>query len=589
MNTLPKTLPKFIWHFIKQHWKLFTAAQLACLGWTLDFTLWPVVMLKFVDAITNYNGEGSAWGAISTVVYFGLALTLILEALFRSQGFFKALFFPKMEADIRMAMFQYVQKHSHNYFSNHLSGTLSNKIADMPQTVNRILEMVTSLFVPVSLAIIIALILFAVVSPPFALILGAWLIVHTAICIYWAKPIDNKSNIHSDSRSTLTGKIVDSLSNHINTRLFSRSRYENEYIKSFQKDEMVKHLDSAWTMEIMKFWLGVNSFIGINLGMMGYMIYSWLQGNLSAGEVVFIFTATWNITMMAWLAGLDFPLLAREIGVGKQALSVIQDTHEILDAPDAKELKVKFGNIQFDHVNFKYIPEQNVFVDMNVLIKGGEKVGLVGFSGSGKSTFVNLILRYYDVNKGHILIDGQDVSKVTQESLRNQIALIPQDTSLFHRSLYENIKYGSLHSTQEDVVEAAKKAHCHEFIIKLPEGYDTLVGERGVKLSGGQRQRIAIARAILKNAPILILDEATSSLDSVTERDIQEGLHTLMKNRTTIVIAHRLSTLRDMDRILVFKDGKIIEEGNHETLLKAKGHYAYLWSMQAGGFLPEHP
>lgn len=589
MNTMPKTLPKFIWHFIKQHWKLFTAAQLACLGWTLDFTIWPVIMLNFVDAITNYKGEGSSWDAISTIVYFGLALTLILEACFRSQGFLKALFFPRMEADIRMAMFKYVQRHSHNYFSNHLSGSLSNKIADMPQTVNRILEMITSLFVPVSLAIIIALVLFAIVSPPFAFILGAWLIVHTSICIYWSKPIDKKSNLHSEARSTLTGKIVDSLSNHINTRLFSRSRYENEYIYGFQNDEMVKHLDSAWSMEMMKFWLGVNSFIGVNLGMMGYMIYSWVQGNLTAGEVVFIFTATWNITMMAWLAGMEFPLLAREIGVGKQALSVIQDTHEIVDSPDAKELNVNSGKIQFDHVTFKYIPNQDVFSDKNVMIKGGEKVGLVGFSGSGKSTFVNLILRYFDVDKGRILIDGQDVSKVTQESLRNQIALIPQDTSLFHRSLFENIKYGSLNATEDEVIDAAKKAHCHEFIVKLPRAYDTLVGERGVKLSGGQRQRIAIARAILKNAPILILDEATSSLDSVTERDIQEGLRTLMNGRTTIVIAHRLSTLRDMDRILVFKDGKIIEEGNHETLLKAHGHYAYLWSMQAGGFLPEHP
>lgn len=213
----------------------------------------------------------------------------------------------------------------------------------------------------------------------------------------------------------------------------------------------------------------------------------------------------------------------------------------------------------------------------------------MGFSGSGKSTFVNLILRFYDLEGGRILIDGQDIAQVTQDSLHSQIAMIPQDTSLFHRTLMENIRYGRLDATDEEVLQASQKAHCHEFIAQLYEGYDALVGERGVKLSGGQRQRIAIARAILKNARIVILDEATSSLDSLTEKYIQESLRQLMAGRTTIVIAHRLSTLRDMDRILVFHEGQVIEDGAHEELLRNGGHYAKLWDMQAGGFLPDTP
>lgn len=242
----------------------------------------------------------------------------------------------------------------------------------------------------------------------------------------------------------------------------------------------------------------------------------------------------------------------------------------------------------FNKVHFRYKKASSIFTDKSIVINPGEKVGLVGFSGSGKSTFVNLILRFFDIDSGQILIDGQDIKKVTQESLRSHIAMIPQDPVLFHRTLMENIRYGRIEATDAEVIECSKKAHCHEFIEKLAEGYQALVGERGVKLSGGQRQRIAIARALLKNAPILILDEATSSLDSVTENYIQESLKLLMCARTTIVIAHRLSTLFDMDRILVFCDGSIVEDGTHKELIAIEdGHYAELWNMQAGGFFSE--
>jgi ATP-binding cassette subfamily B protein len=251
------------------------------------------------------------------------------------------------------------------------------------------------------------------------------------------------------------------------------------------------------------------------------------------------------------------------------------------------------GHITFDKVKFHYKDTKPLFENKSIEIEAGQKVGLVGYSGGGKSTFVHLILRLYDVTHGSILIDGQDIKSVSQDSLRENIAMIPQDPSLFHRSLRENIRYGRIDATDEEVMEAAKKAHAHEFIEKLPQGYDALVGERGVKLSGGQRQRIAIARAILKNAPILIMDEATSQLDSLTEALIQESLWQLMEHKTTLVIAHRLSTLLHMDRILVFDQGKIVEDGNHNDLLSKGGLYKNLWNAQVGGFLgdkqPQEP
>jgi ATP-binding cassette subfamily B protein len=264
----------------------------------------------------------------------------------------------------------------------------------------------------------------------------------------------------------------------------------------------------------------------------------------------------------------------------------MQDPQDILDAPTAAPLSIKSGEILFDNVSFRY-GDKALFVNKHVKIQGGEKVGLVGYTGAGKSTFINLILRFYPIEKGKILIDGQEITQVTLESLRRQIALIPQDPILFHRTLDENIRYAKPEATSSEITQAAKLAHCDEFIRSMPEGYSTKVGERGTRLSGGEKQRIAIARALLADAPILILDEATSALDSVTENYIQDSLEKLMTGRTTIVIAHRLSTLARMDRILVFDQGKIVEEGSPAALLNSGGLYARMWNMQVGGFLPE--
>lgn len=585
---MPKSLLPFIWHFIKKHWFLIAVAQFFSFAWSIDHTFWPYVIMLLIDTITTFAGDrAEMWTLLAKPIIMGISLWIGVEISFRLSGIAFAKVIPKIDADVRLAMFEYVEKHSYNYFSNNFAGTLANKISDMVQSMENILRLIIQLFFPVFLALIIALFMFASVNINFALILGAWLVVHLGISFAFAPKCAKLSDAHAASRSNLAGKIVDSLTNHNNIRLFSRYKYELQHLSKFQKDEKDKYWESLWYIEKMKFAMGLVSFLGAGLALNWYMLYCWQQGTITAGEVIFIFNTSWNIVMMAWIAGLELPILYKEIGVCKQALTIIRDPIEVADSLQAKPLKVKRGEIIFDNVTFHYLPQANIFEDKTMTIRAGEKVGLVGFSGSGKTTFVNLILRYFDVENGRILIDGQDIAEVTQDSLREQIALIPQDASLFHRSLMENIRYGHLGATDDDIIEAAKKAHAHEFIEKMPEGYETLVGERGVKLSGGQRQRIAITRAILKNAKILILDEATSALDSVTERLIQDSLHDLMEGRTSIVIAHRLSTLSGMDRILVFKEGHIIEEGSHEELLAMGGHYATMWEMQAGGFLPD--
>lgn len=324
------------------------------------------------------------------------------------------------------------------------------------------------------------------------------------------------------------------------------------------------------------------------MGFSAYFLVNLYGKNLvTIGDFALIFGLSMQLGHMIWYT-LDFVnQFNQAIGKCKQSLSALLIQPEIMDQSDAPDLHVKEGKITFDKIKFHYKGTEALFQNKSVMIEAGQKVGLVGYSGGGKTTFVSLILRLYDVTGGRILIDAQDIRDVTQESLRASIALIPQDPSLFHRSLMDNIRYGRPDATDEEVIEAAKRAHAHEFISQLPQGYASLVGERGVKLSGGQRQRIAIARAILKNAPILILDEATSQLDSVTESHIQESLWDLMQGKTTIVIAHRLSTLLHMDRILVFDHGKIVEDGPHAELLVKAGLYKTLWDAQVGGFLPD--
>ncbi|MGD0665220.1 MAG: ABC transporter ATP-binding protein [Rhabdochlamydiaceae bacterium] len=586
MDTNTKKLFLFIWHYVRlQKWKFFFILVLG-LVWALDATLWPYILRQVVDTFTLHDAERTAaWPTLKWLIVWGGSLWVIVECGFRGRDFITSKAFPKLEADIRMAMFDHIQHHSPRYFNEHFAGSLSNKISDMITHVSLMLDQVLRLFIPVLVTCILSVIFFYEVNPLFAMILGGFIIIHLSICLAFTKKCAEYSNIHGEARSSLAGKMVDSLTNNFTVNLFFRFRFEKSQIATYQNDEQNKNFKSRRYATWMFLWLSVLFLIGM-FTLNAFMIMRWFQEKISTGEVIQVFNTTFNVIMALWFAGEMIPQFFQSVGIASQALSVMEDPQDVLDPPGAKPLKVAKGEIVFENVSFHYGVKQ-LFHNKAVHIKAGEKVGLVGYSGAGKSTFVNLILRFYPVEKGKILIDGQNIAEVTLESLRTQVALIPQDSTLFHRTLEDNIRYGRIDASNDDVIEAAKLAHCDEFIRKCPDGYASLVGERGTKLSGGERQRIAIARAMLTAAPILILDEATSALDSVTEKYIQDSLEKLMQNRTTLVIAHRLSTLAKMDRILVFDQGKIVEQGSHTALLEKGGHYAKMWQMQAGGFLPE--
>lgn len=580
-----KNLVSFIWKFIRLQRFSFFLIYFLSLAWALDTTVWPYLLGRIVDIFTHYDAErGAALSALKWFLIAGVLLWTVVELGFRGRGFVQARAFPKLEADIRIAMFDHIQRHSPRYFNEHFAGSLSNKISDMVTQVTEILNHLI-LFISTVFTCILSIFFLAQINLLFALILGGWMIIHSVICLALAPRCAQYSNIHGEVRSSLFGKIVDSLTNNFVVNLFFRFRFEKARIAVYQKEEQEKNHQAQRYIALMFTYLSIIFIIG-QVGLNGFLIFYWMQGKISTGEVIQIFNTTWNVIFTIWICGEMLPQFFRSIGIATQALSVMHDPQDVLDSPHAKPLSIKQGEIIFKDVSF-YYGDKKLFDKKNLHIKGGEKVGLVGYSGAGKSTFVNLILRFYPLQKGEILIDGQNIAHVTLESLHQQVALIPQDPLLFHRTLEENIRYGRVEASKEEVIEAAQFAHCDEFIQKCPGGYNSLVGERGTKLSGGERQRIAIARAMLAKSPILILDEATSALDSVTEQYIQESLAKLMENRTTIVIAHRLSTLAQMDRILVFDQGKIVEQGSHEELLFQGGHYADMWQVQAGGFLPD--
>lgn len=580
------SLTKFILHLLKPYKAYLAIFAFVGLFWAVTNTLLPYTLKIIIDTVIGFQGNKAfVLAAIEPYIFLYVCLWGILCVDMRLLDWAKLKLFPSLRQDTIAQMFAYLNQHSHHYFQNNFAGSLINKVNDMHSAVVDILTIVDDAYAQI-LGLTIAIVTLLWIHPIFALILIVWVVVFLAITFIFLKPIEHLSHIFAEARSSITGKMVDSISNITNIRLFAKHRYENEYIGRSIIDSVQK--DRAMVAKIihMRIWWDVSILIllGLNLWTLGKM-YS--QNLVTVGDFSFIITLSISILWNLWFIAGQFVSFSEQVGKCKQALAIINVAHDIVDANNAKPLVVTQGEIQFKDVSFHYGEGARLFQNKNILIRPGEKIGLVGFSGSGKSTFVNLILRLFEVESGSITIDYQNINSVTQASLRENIALIPQDIVLFHRSLMENIRYGNTQATDEDVIDASKKAHCHEFISQLKDGYESMVGERGIKLSGGQRQRIAIARAFLKNAPILILDEATSALDSVTEKYIQDALNDLMQGKTTIVIAHRLSTLSGMDRMLVFDNGCVVEDGTHEELLRIKGHYAMMWHMQAGGFLPQ--
>lgn len=584
---LPKTLSGFIWFFVKKQPIAFIFIVVTSWVWATNESLFPYFIKSFVNTIDNYHGDPThVWRALKAPLIGLVCLWVTMELSMRSQGWVMMKAFPRLRLQMREAIFNYVRQHSHEYFANNFAGNIASKINDLPSGIEQLLQIFLFNFVAFGVAYIVAIIVISHVNWFFAGLLLGWSVCHLTLSCIFLKSGYQLAEVFSEASSTVTGKIVDSLTNMLNVRLFSRGEYENRYLNRFTQEEHKHYYQALWHLEKMKIFQGALGSLFI-LMVIFSLIYGWSHGWVTLGDFTLVGMLSFSMLGFIWFASYLLTTFVREAGKMKAALILITTPHEIKDSSNAVPLVVPQGNIQFKDVTFSYQTGKPIFDKLSVDIPAGQKIGLVGFSGSGKSTFVNLILRFYDIQSGAILIDNQSIGAVTSHSLRQKIAMIPQDPSLFHRTLMENIRYGREDASDEEVIKAAKMAHCHEFIEQLDEQYQSLVGERGVKLSGGQRQRIAIARAILKNAPILILDEATSSLDSVTEKIIQKSLDELMQNRTTIIIAHRLSTLLHMDRILVFDQGKIIEDGSTSELLRKNGHFAHLWNMQANGFLPE--
>ncbi|MDP3560889.1 MAG: ABC transporter ATP-binding protein [Legionellaceae bacterium] len=586
-QTLPSTLWPFIWHYL-QHKKACLAGFMAVgLIWAMEMSLSPYLLKIIIDTVVQFSNDPVKMLRVVLLPgVFYVSMTLVLNLNFRFYDYINLNLFPKLQASVDTDMFGYVLQHSSAFFQNTFAGNITKKIADMSENIELLIKIPSDLFIPQLFAICIACFtLMKVVHPVLGLILVIWAVLF--ICFsYWAnKKTEKLSQQFSESQSKMTGTLSDSISNVTSIKLYDTTAYEISHVNR-EINHLVSH-DRALRWYNLK----VNFFQGLGITILSIAMFIALmrgieQGWVSPGDFALVFTLLMSFIQAVYSTGNQIQQFSQIMGTCKQALTIIEIPHEIIDSTDAYPLVIKQGAIKFEQVLFHYENAKPIFKHLTIQINPGEKIGLVGYSGGGKSTFIKLILRLIDTQEGNIFIDEQDIKQVTQSSLRMQIGTIQQEPELFHRTIMENIRFAKAGASDDEVIEAAKKARCHEFIVELPEQYQSIVGERGVKLSGGQKQRVAIARAFLKNAPILLLDEATSSLDSVTESYIQEALHQVMFNRTTIAIAHRLSTLKDMDRILVFEHGQIIEDGPLESLLEnTTGRFYQLWQMQATGFI----
>ncbi|TAK58712.1 ABC transporter ATP-binding protein [Patescibacteria group bacterium] len=546
----------------------------------------PLLYKHFFDTLTAPLEKSIAVVTLLSIITGVLALRALRWAA-RNIGL---LGLQKIEPDtmarLRQMSFEYLAQHSLGFFSNNFSGSLIQRVSRFARSFERLADTIAFNFIPLGVTILGAVIVTWRDTPLLSLIIMGWITVFFTfnyVFAVWRV----KYNIRmAEADSKTTGMLADLFANQSSITLFASLKNE---VKRFTAvtNAQAKITRTTWNIN--------SSFDAVQAAIIFiaeflifyFSIKLWQEGSITVGTFVLVQVYIIALAGQLWDFGRIIRTVFEVFADSKEMVEMLKLPHEIKDVADAEELSVLSGEIVFENLTFNFGENRKVLEDVDLSISGGQKIGLVGPSGAGKTTILRLLFRLYNITEGRILIDGQDIQKVTQESLRRAIAVVPQEPVLFHRTLMENIRYGRLDATDAEVKEAARLANCAQFIDGLPAGYDTYVGERGVKISGGERQRIAIARAILKDAPILILDEATSSLDSHSEVLIQEALDRLMEGKTTIAVAHRLSTIRQMDRILVLEDGHIKEDGTHDSLLAKPSLYRDLWNLQAGGFITE--
>ncbi|GLS32102.1 ATP-binding cassette, subfamily B, multidrug efflux pump [Mesorhizobium albiziae] len=586
----PKTLVAFCLHYTKGSWPYIVVAAL----FNAAIALTEVGMFGFLGNIVDWlsaqnrdtflQTEGWKLAGMAFVVLVALPTAVFISSLIHQQTLMG-----NYPMRIRWQVHRYLLKQSMTFYQDEFAGRIATKLM---QTALAVRECVMKLIDVLNYVVIYflgALLIVGSADWRLAMPLVVWLAIYILLLRYFIPRLGKVAEEQADARSTMTGRIVDSYTNIQTVKLFSHTRRE----ASFAREGMAGFMDTVYrSMRLVTQLYGclyvLNSSLLVSVGALS--IWLWHGNAVTIGAVAVVLGLVLRMWGMSQWIMWEMSSLFENIGTVQDGIGSISLPRLVEDKPGAKDIVVNSGNIEFEAIGFHYGKQKGVIEDLSLVVRPGEKVGLVGRSGAGKSTLVNLLLRFYDLERGRILIDGQDISRLTQDSLRAQIGMVTQDTSLLHRSVRDNIIYGRPDASDEMLREAARRAEALDFIAGLSDpkgrkGFDAHVGERGVKLSGGQRQRIAVARVMLKDAPILILDEATSALDSEVEAAIQENLYRLMEGKTVIAIAHRLSTIAAMDRLVVMDKGRIIEEGSHDVLVAKGGLYAQLWQRQSGGFL----
>jgi len=593
-STLPNRLLPFALHFFRQFlWGCVGLLVFSVLGRAV-FASIAYATKRLTDTVLGMRDPTAE--ASTLLGPFMLFAALVVARFVTDAGMWFSSYHTRspMLVRIKEEVFAYAQRLSSAYFENTLSGKIAHRTVLLPDQVLALFDMTVFDFIPGACFFVFVAAYFYIASPLFSAAAFAAIAVYFTVSLFVGRECTRRAIANNEARAAVTGRVVDVLTNIRNVFFFANQSLEDEELKRYTGEERDRRRASYRAVIRLRSVQYVMD-IAMWIIFVGGALYAWVHRLIGAGDFVMITALTSSLLQTAYNIGQRIPEFYDQLGSARESIDTLIVPATIVDRPGAPELTVTRGTIRFERVAFAYdAPSKDrgarharhVVKAFELTIPAGQRVGLVGPSGAGKTTLMGLLLRMHDVDQGAIRIDDQDIREVTQESLRQSIALIPQDTNLFHRGLRENIRYGRPGATDDEVELAARRAHAHEFIVELDHGYNTLVGERGIKLSGGQRQRIAIARAILKDAPILLLDEATSALDSHSEHIIQAAMREAMAGKTVIAIAHRLSTVMDMDRLIVLDRGSIVADGSHDELLRQGGLYAELWRRQSGGFNP---